>query len=314
MAADTPTKRVAAIDFGLGGLTLPIPDGMISAADRAHLLGLYLASQYIPKEYHLDHQQNWRLQQQAVKYPFADYVTLMGSGGDVVPSEVFVDAVFHPIGGDGQLFLSSVVVGSAEITFNFSDQTTTDLCYATYAKSTLPAELQVLDAYERPAGRIVVNTDVIGELTSWSLGTHSFTSAATAIDPSAQLPMPEVGLRGFVLPDGEVFSGPVTFVGEDGVYFRTREESLGDNTYTVLVVDVTGDPLFLRKGCEEESAAGANALNDGPFLTTINGRASDDSGNFMIYPGNDIVDDTVVRIRPNGNGLIVELVGSKVSG
>ena len=211
------------------------------------------------------------------------------------------------------LFVSSIMIGATEVIFYFSDSVTTDICSATYSKASVPDELHVEDIYGRPAGRILVNTDRIGMITAWPLGTHSFTSAATLLSPDVVMPMPEVGVRGFVLEDGEVFSGPVKFVGEDGVYFHTDSLLLDGEVYEVLMVDVIGDPLFLRKGCGEEAALGEAALNDGPFLTTINGKAPDDLGNFMIYPGDGLVDDTVVRIEPKGNGLIINLVGSKVS-
>lgn len=259
-----------------------------------------------PFLYHLDHQQDWRLQQQAVRYPFSDHAPMLNSIGDVIPDNIFIDAIFHPIGGDGTLFLSSVVVDASTIRLNFSDQTTTNLCYGSYAKATAPTEIQIYDLYDRVAGRIVVNPDAIGSLTAWGLGTHIFAENVAPISPNAQMPMPEVGLRGIVMSDGEIFSGPVTLVGEDGVYFRTRTDLA--TGYDIISVDILGDPLFLRKGCDEEEAE----LNDGPFLETINGRGPDDAGNFTLFPGDDLVYDSVVRIIPIANGLRIKLVGSKV--
>jgi len=43
MAIDTAAKRAAALGAGLTpGVVLPVPDGTISAADRASLVGVYM--------------------------------------------------------------------------------------------------------------------------------------------------------------------------------------------------------------------------------------------------------------------------------
>lgn len=41
MAVDTAAKRFSMMAFGRGPGNIPIPDGTIAAADRAHLLRLY---------------------------------------------------------------------------------------------------------------------------------------------------------------------------------------------------------------------------------------------------------------------------------
>jgi len=45
MAVDTATKRASAMNFGVPwNDTIPMPDGTVWDADRAHLLGLYSAA------------------------------------------------------------------------------------------------------------------------------------------------------------------------------------------------------------------------------------------------------------------------------
>lgn len=44
MAIDSAAKRAAALGMGRPGIVLPIPDGTIDAADRAHLAGVALPS------------------------------------------------------------------------------------------------------------------------------------------------------------------------------------------------------------------------------------------------------------------------------
>lgn len=256
--------------------------------------------------------QSWRDQCEKIKYPFADTATLLNSTGDVIPDALFLDGILHPIGGDSSLFISKIEILATTVVFWFSCEIT-DICSATFSKSSVPSVLQVLDAYDRPAGKLVADASLLTSVASWPLGDHLFADTATGISPSAILPMPEVGVRGLVLESGEIFSGPVTLVGEDGVYFRTEDRIVSGEIVPVVMVDASGDPLFLRKSCEEEAAIGAAALDDGPFLKTINGEAPDDDGNFIIFPGNELVEDTVVRITPSGNGLVVNLVGSKVN-
>lgn len=53
MAIDTAAKRASALGFGMPpGVVLPVPDGTVSAADRAQLTGGYLpvnASSIVPR-------------------------------------------------------------------------------------------------------------------------------------------------------------------------------------------------------------------------------------------------------------------------
>jgi len=258
-------------------------------------------------------QKEWRNLAGNIKYPFADSASLISVSGQVIPENMIIDAIFHPIGGDSSLFISKIEVTGSSLVLWFSCNIT-DICSATYNKTSGDEVIQVIDAYGRPAGKMVVDNSLIESLASIPRGSYLFTQSATAIVQSAILPMPEVGVRGIVLSTGEVFTGDIKIVGEDGVYFSTETVVVNGVNKTSIKVNAMGDPLFLRKGCKDEFQGGQSPLNDGPFLKTINNQSPDASGNFFIYPSNGFVEDTVLRITPTDNGLVISLVGSQIDG
>ena len=245
--------------------------------------------------------QQWRDQTAAIKYPFADGATLENNEGDEIPSEIFVDAIFHPIGNAAALFLSRIYIDPPGVLFEFSGSSG-PVCTAFFSRNSPPKTLVLKDTHNRPAGRIICQQVALAAVASWASGDHIFSRAATLMAPTTVMPMPETGVRGFLVGE-EVFAGHVKLVAEDGIRFR-----IDDNE---IRVDAVGDPLFLRKSCEREEQTGQSSLKVGPFLKTINGKAPDAAGNLIIAVGNELVDDPVVRVQPRPFGLAIRLVGTK---
>jgi len=238
------------------------------------------------------------------QYPFADVAT-MTNGVDVIPDTLFSDLILHPVGGDDGLYLSEVSLRDVSVTLTFASPSG-PVCSAAFRRGSYPSQLQLTDAFGRPAGLAVLNTIAAAALCYWSLGEHRFTPEEAAICPDVVLPMPEVGVRGFLLESGEILSGSVTFVAEDGVYFQSIDAEFGGAAYTQVRLDAMGDPLYLRRNAEDNEAV----VDDGPFLQTINQQPGS-NGHMLIYSGDELHEDSVVRITSGTYGLMIKLIGTK---
>lgn len=224
-------------------------------------------------------------------YPFTDRSTRLSDGGIELPRGLIVDAALHPIGFSGVLSLTSVVVTPESTTVWFGTEDDTDIASAEIRTASASDQLAVLDTLGRPAGLLVGESGSLAGFTAFPLGTHVFSDGAAELVPSVVLPSPEVGVRGLRLADGQVLTGPVWLVGEDGIVIR--EVSPG-----VIRIDAVGDPLFVRKLCEP-----AGAFASSRFVRTINDCPPDEFGNVQINFGNLLHRQTVVRVYPTQTGL-----------
>jgi hypothetical protein len=109
--------------------------------------------------------------------------------------------------------------------------------------------------------------------------------------------MPEIGVRGFRTEAGDLVTGDVWLVGENGVVIREEAEN-------VIRFDFVGDPLFARKLCIEQGL-----FVTGSFLKTINEQGPDAQGDFKLNVGETISADTVLRITPIDGGIKISAVG-----
>jgi hypothetical protein len=243
---------------------------------------------------------------QQVNYPFADFATRSNDEGDELPIDLLIDAVFYPPGNPGPLHLARVEVTGTEVIFHFSAEGE-EFCSATASAGSPPSLVPILDPTGRTVGQLVCTVAQLQVVSHWSPGDHNFSYVATALVPDVVIPAPEVGVRGIQLESGELFTGPVIIVGEDGVQFQVLDRS-GQKS---IRVDAIGDPLFVRKSCTEAAGEGSSSLDVGPFLKSINNVRPDASGRFVIFPDSDIVDDTVLRIEPRANGLFLKLLGTR---
>lgn len=241
--------------------------------------------------------QEWRDQQGESRYPFGDDATLTTRDGvHQFSNDTFLDASLYPIGASSRVYLSNVRVVPGLVTFVLSDDQGNQLATAAVDPFTAPDVLRFTDASGRPAGVVVSDALRLSQFAAWTIGDNLFELGDTEFAASVVIPTPESGLRGLVTPDRRVLAGKVWIVGGDGVVVREQDGKIR--------IDIVGDPLFKRRICQPQD------LFDIPvLLETINGCGPDAYGNFAIPVGGHFTQDTVLRVVPTSQGLVIEAVG-----
>jgi hypothetical protein len=199
----------------------------------------------------------WRDSLENTKFPFTHTATLTNDAGDVIFETTFLDAVFYIIGATENIFLSKVVIDAETVTIHVGDNAVSSLASGSFPLAEPTDNLVLLDTVGRPAGLLVSEAIRLSVFSSWSVGEHAFTSAQTGFVARCCHPMPELGVRGFQLDDGNVVADDVWFVADDGVVLTCEdaEESgtCGEATRPVktIRVDVVGDTLYRRRLCSQ---------------------------------------------------------------
>lgn len=243
----------------------------------------------------------FRDEYETTRYPFIDTATLESSSGQPIDHDLFLDASLYPIGSaGGYLYLSKINVKPRLIRITVSDRTRKEKAFVEFDPLLAPETLYVTDEWDRPAGVIVSDSLRLSRFTSWADGDHIFAPDATQFVPSCVIPTPEIGVRGVLTEKGDLFTGDLMIVGQNGVVVRKE----GDD---IIRVDIVGDPLFRRKLCSP-----VNLFKPPGFVKTINGCPAPESGNFNLTVGGHINDETILRIRKTDAGLIIEAVGSTI--
>jgi hypothetical protein len=242
----------------------------------------------------------WIDNNEKVKYPFSDSATLQNSEGDFLPDSIFLDARLYPIGGSAQQYISKITVTSATVSIIISDSIG-ELAVGEFSIAAPPDTLALEDGYERPAGVLVSTSSLLSVFSGWGIGEHLFELSQTEFAASVVVPVPQIGLRGFLLEDGTFFSKDVHICGTDGVVVNR-------DTDGSIRIDVIGEPLYIRKVCEE-----AGSFVTPRFVQTINGISPDEYGNYNLYIGNNIVDDPILRFEYEDNSLRLTLAGILLS-
>jgi hypothetical protein len=264
----------------------------------------------------------WRAENEPTKYPFGRSSALT-NGTDVLLEGTFLDAALYPVGGQVGQYLSQVIITHTTATLYVGDAEEPQRASGEFNLVSPPDLIRLTDTAGRPAGVLVSESQRLSIFQSWSVGTHTFLRAHTEFAASVVFPVPATGVRGIQLEDGSLFTDEVWMVGEDGVVLR-RETVVAPGPcgqpaapVEVIRVDVVGDPLFRRRLCEGE------ALFATPrFLQTITVDdgvqrvqcGPDDFGDFKFTVNNDLAEDTVLRVRPTRDGIVVEAVGSLLQG
>ena len=253
----------------------------------------------------------WRDETKQLKYPFADRASLTNSTLEI-PSWLFLDGRLYPIGGGSRFYISKITKVADVVTFTLSDETA-ELATASYDISAIPAsgELVFTDSYGRPAGMLLSASQYLAIFGAMSQGTYEFDIDATEFAATVTIPQPDVGVRGVVTDDGDVLTGELWLVGENGVVLREEDGAIR--------VDVVGDPFANRALCEaeepqddpEEGEAEPALAPYCPVLT-INKYPADRYGNFIMRVGANESLTNVMRIIPGaGNVLRIELLGER---
>jgi hypothetical protein len=253
----------------------------------------------------------WRDEQADSRYPFADTASLISNEEQEIPKDIFVDGSLYPVGGEERMYLASIVVAASGITLNVGIPSDELLCSGVFDPLAPPAVIQFTDTWGRAAGVLVMDTVVAAQFQSWDLGTYTFEQDDAEFAASVCIPTPEVGVRGLVTENGDLFTGDVWITGEYGVTVR---EDTTESTANIRVirVDMVGDPLYRRILCEgtAQSPLGPVDLFESiNYLKTINGLPPDAYGDWKITAGSNEAVDTILRIYPTPEGVRFEAVG-----
>ena len=176
--------------------------------------------------------QEWASQNARRNYPFADNCTLQDDQGGQLPVDFLVDASLYPFDLEGFPYLSSIQ--GATRTLVWSDSVTGQTVgKANWQEGSVASQVYDVSGYSRPIGTLVFGD---GLAAIESNATRTFQPTATALTPTAFVPLNQVGVRGIILPDGTLVTGNVTFEGQDGVMVSTIQAG----SIQILRVDVVG--------------------------------------------------------------------------
>jgi hypothetical protein len=234
--------------------------------------------------------QEFRDEQEHSRYPFADSASLKSDTGAVtLGNDLFLDAAIYPIGSTTRLHIRQIVVSQQLVQLEISDNNRRLLATAEF--DPLAGDLftvRLVDPYGRDAGVLVSEPARLRIFTSWPIGTHTFPIGNAEFAATCCIPTPEIGVRGILTDTGELLTGDAIIIGDNGIVVREEEGEIR--------IDAVGDPLFLRKECGESGFVSPR------FLRTINGCGPDVYGNFHLTIGDELADNTVLRINPDGQG------------
>lgn len=264
----------------------------------------------------------WRRQNQTTHYPFSSRASLTNAAGRVFVEGLFIDAALYPIGAGAGLYLSSVAIDHETVLVTLSDPVNGQLATGEIPLINPPDDIVLTDAFGRPAGILVGESQRLSQFQSWGVGLHTFLANDTEFAATVCFPTPEVGVRGIRLDSGELFVGDVWMIGSDGVVLR-REVVDVDATCNdaggsreVIRVDVVGDPLFRRQLCVPASLFEPPRFIRSIMVVGPNGTLTcepDAAGNIAITGNNHTANDTVLRIVTTPAGLRVSAVGQQVT-
>lgn len=233
----------------------------------------------------------------ATRYPFLDTCQMRADTGQVLDTDLFLDAVLYPVGNKLTLHIATIVVQSRLVVISIADSKKVAIATASFDPFGGVSELAVLDTYGRPAGVIVSDASRLSRFSSWVEGTHTFAVTAAIFVPSCVIPVPASGVRGIGTSQGDVLTDAVVLVGGPGVVLR----AVGDDG---IRVDIIGDPLYRRRLCEV-----ASAFTTPLFVQTINNCPPDQNGNISITIGSHLTEKTILRLNQDADGLVIEANG-----
>jgi len=243
----------------------------------------------------------WRNNNEQIRYPFVDTASLRSEGGAfTINQDMFDDARIYPVGAAVGVYLTKITVEGKEVLFTVGDPVNGELASGSYDALSALNEVALYDSYDRPAGVLVSDSEKLRALANQlPQGETLFEAGSTEFVASVVIPLPYVGVRGFLLDDGNVVSGDVWFVGEDGVVLSYENGAIR--------VDVIGDPYALIKECEVQG----QPLPIFNGLKTINDIEPNEFGDFKLLVGGNLSEKPVFRIVTLGGGKIeFKLVGT----
>jgi hypothetical protein len=263
---------------------------------------------------------DFRDEQEASKYPFADYATFTSVDNTTTFSRsAIIDASVYLIGGGGAAYIAELSSTGTEITIRVrTTKNTNNVATATISGYLLSLSkeltVELRDVYSRPAGVIVIQTVDFNYLLARP-AVHVFHPDALPFVASCFVPAQEPGLRGILINDTEFVTGNILLVGCSGVTIRkivSNEDDYKLCADAAIRFDIIGNPLFKRLKCEKEGTTPKNVN----YIRTINHSPPDEFGHFVITPIEDEFPEDVdptnpiaIRVYPsNDNSLVIEAV------
>lgn len=150
--------------------------------------------------------QEWRNHNSQRNYPFADDISLMSEEGIALRNDVFIDGFFYPIDIHAPLYLSKIDIANQRILVSAGGKVVAD---ATIVPGNV---LDFYDTHGRQIGMLIKTDEFkfIGSDMTFKENTGQFAAACV-------MPQNQPGVRGFMMPGGDIITGEVTFEGIDGV-------------------------------------------------------------------------------------------------
>lgn len=238
------------------------------------------------------------------KYPFIQTATL--SNGIVNFLEgTFLDAHIYAISGTSNYYISSVTVTQDRLLIYLSDKKNQNFIYGEVSLPITENTVKLVDLYGRSSGILISEPTRLSLMSAWGLGTYQFEAKHTEFCVTCQVPISDPGVTGFLLPSGDILTGRVWFVGEDGVFLS--------NNNSEIQINVVGDPLFLQRLCDPESLF--KPILPIRVIRVVNGNQSydcvaDATGNFNLQMNDSAASDSALRIRTTPNGIVFNVEGS----
>lgn len=143
-------------------------------------------------------------------YPFSDSATLKDSGGVSLPTDFIVDINMFVFNATGVPYIQSINVTENRIIF------AVDGTVCGFADMDGSTEIAIYDSedFMRQIGVVVFGAG----LSSFNTGmAHVYASNATSLCVTAWFNLKQAGVRGFLLEDGTLVTGAVTFEGRNGI-------------------------------------------------------------------------------------------------
>jgi hypothetical protein len=254
-------------------------------------------------------------------YPLVDTVTRISNEDDTVhlPAGMFVDATVYAPGGGERQYISSLTLGGGLLRVAVGDLLQ-EICSGQLDLSTNNTQIPLFDSYQRPCGMLIGNPDLAELVGGMPSGTWTFDVEATELVSSCVIPQPQRGVDGLLDVNGQFLSGDVWLVGGNGVVL---EANVPNNA---VVVNIVGDPLFVRRKCQQASILTVGTVNNDYIaprplrkirLVLVNaGHAivdmtPDEFGTIFLTPGSNQASDNVLRVEPqSGGGLKLKALGT----
>lgn len=251
------------------------------------------------------------------KYPFIPTASL-SNGADTFLEGTFLDAHLYAPAGADRYYLSKVSVTAASLTITIGDTTNPDRLTGVISLPITVDIVRLTDEFNRPGGLLVSEPARLSLLSAWGLGEHRFSRDQSEFCVTCQVPVSNPGVTGIRLESGEVLTGKIWIVGEDGVIASTENVTTSSGEVIEAVrFDVVGDPLFLQRLCNPEELF--TPINPIRTIRVVNDEYTydctpDDQGNFNIQMNDSLAADAALRVRTSPEGIVITVEGSTPEG